>query len=105
MATTATTLSFKDVLQIRAVKRLWIAQIVSVFGDLLALFAVLAYVTFKLHGSPTQVSLVLVSFMTPLAIISPIAGVFVDKWNVKLTMIGSDLIRGLFILSLFFVPD
>ena len=47
MATPATTLSFKDVLQIPAVKRLWIAQIVSVFGDFIALFAVLAYVTFN----------------------------------------------------------
>ena len=105
MATPATTLSFKDVLQIRAVKRLWIAQIVSVFGDFIALFAVLAYVTFTLHGTPTQVSMILVSFLTPLAIISPIAGVFVDKWNVKLTMVGSDVIRGLLILSLVFVHN
>ena len=105
MATPATPLSFKDVLQIRAVKRLWIAQIVSVFGDFIALFAVLAYVTFELHGTPTQVSMVLVSFLTPLAIISPIAGVFVDKWNVKLTMVGSDVIRGLLILSLVFVHN
>lgn len=105
MATAATPLSFKDVLQIRAVKRLWIAQIVSVFGDFLALFAVLAYVTFNLHGTPTQVSMILVSFLTPLAVISPIAGVFVDKWNLKWTMVGSDLIRGLLILSLVFVHD
>jgi MFS family permease len=105
MATPATTLSFKDVLQIPAVKRLWIAQIVSVFGDFIALFAVLAYVTFTLHGTPTQVSMILVSFMTPLAIISPIAGVFVDKWNVKMTMVGSDVIRGLLILSLVFVHN
>jgi DHA3 family macrolide efflux protein-like MFS transporter len=105
MATPATPLSFHDVLQIPAVKRLWIAQIVSVFGDLIALFAVLAYVTFTLHGTPTQVSMILVSFLTPLAIISPIAGVFVDKWNVKLTMVGSDVIRGLLILSLVFVHN
>src|SRR5436190_17606957 len=105
MTTPATPLSFKDVLQIRAVKRLWIAQIVSVFGDFLAIFAVLAYVTFNLHGTPTQVSLILVSFLTPLAIISPIAGVYVDKWNVKATMIASDVIRGLLILTLVFVHN
>src|SRR3954452_24767012 len=105
MATPATPLSFKDVLQIRAVKRLWIAQIVSVFGDFIALFAVLAYVTFQLHGTPTQVAMVLVSFLTPLAIISPLAGVFVDKWNLKATMIASDLIRAAMILVLVFVRD
>src|SRR3982750_4668863 len=49
--------------------------------------------------------MILVAFMTPLAIISPIAGVFVDKWNVKMTMVGSDVIRGLLILSLVFVHN
>jgi len=105
MSTPATPLSFRDVLQIPAVKRLWIAQIVSVFGDFLALFAIIAYITFTLHGTPIQVSMVMVSFLTPLAILSPIAGVFVDKWNIKTTMVGSDLIRGVLILSLVFVHD
>jgi MFS family permease len=105
MTTTATTLSFSEVLRISAVKRLFFAQIVSVFGDFLALFSVLAYVTFELHGTPTQVSMVLVSFLTPLAIVSPIAGVFVDKWNLKATMVASDVIRGLLILSLVFVHN
>jgi len=99
----ATSLSFSDVLRIPAVKRLFIAQIVSVFGDFLALFAVIAHVTFNLHGTPTQVSMIMVSFLLPLAFISPLAGVFVDKWNVKATMVGSDVIRGLLILSLVFV--
>ena len=49
--------------------------------------------------------MVLVSFMAPLAIISPLAGVFVDKWNVKWTMIASDLIRGVLVLALVFVHD
>jgi predicted MFS family arabinose efflux permease len=105
MATPATPLSFKDVLQIRAVKRLWIAQIVSVFGDFLALFAVIAEITFKYRGTPTQVAMVLVAFLTPLAIISPLAGVYVDKWNVRWTMIGSDVIRGALILALVFIRD
>jgi MFS transporter, DHA3 family, macrolide efflux protein len=105
MSTPATALSFGEVLRNSAVKRLWIAQIVSVFGDFLAIFAVIAYVTFTLHGTPVQISMIMVSFMTPLALLSPIAGVFVDKWNLKATMIASDLIRGCLILSLIFVHD
>jgi MFS transporter, DHA3 family, macrolide efflux protein len=105
MSTPATPLSFRDVLQYSAVKRLWIAQIVSVFGDFLALFAVIAYVTFNLHGTPVQISMIMVSFLTPLAVFSPVAGVFVDRWNLKATMIASDLIRGCLILSLVFVHD
>jgi len=67
MATPGTPLSFSDVLRLRPVRRLWIAQIVSVFGDFLAVFAIIAVVTFKLHGTATQVAMVLVSFMAPLA--------------------------------------
>ena len=105
MSTPATPLSFRDVLQNSTVKRLWIAQIVSVFGDFLALFATIAYVTFTLHGTPVQISMIMVSFLAPLALFSPVAGVFVDKWNLKATMIASDLIRGCLILSLVFVHD
>src|SRR6266699_7129660 len=94
MATPASTLGCRDVLKTTAVRRLWIAQIVSVFGDFLAVFAIFSVVTFQLHGTPVQVSLVLVSFLTPLAVISPLAGVYVDKWNVKATMIASDVARG-----------
>src|SRR5215831_15515467 len=92
MATPASTLGFRDVLKSPAVKRLWLAQVVSIFGDFLAIFAIFSVVTFQLHGTPTQVAMVLVAFMAPLAVISPIAGVFVDKWNVKATMIISDLL-------------
>src|SRR5258708_32936355 len=81
MATPGTPLSFSDVLRLRPVRRLWIAQIGSVFGGLLAVFAVIAVVTFKLHGTATQVAMVLVSFMAPPAVGSPLAGVFSDRWD------------------------
>jgi MFS family permease len=95
-------LSFREVLQLKPVRRLWLAQIVSVFGDFLALFAVLSVVSFKLHGTPGQITLITVSFMIPFAFIGPLAGVFVDRWNVKRTMIASDLIRSGLALSLVF---
>jgi MFS family permease len=43
--------------------------------------------------------------MAPLAIVSPLAGVFVDRWPLKRTMIASDLIRGVLVLALVFVHD
>lgn len=105
MTTSAPPLSFSDVLRLRPVRRLWIAQIVSVFGDFLAVFAIISVVTFRLHGTATQVAMVLVSFMAPLAIVSPLAGVFVDRWPLKWTMVTSDLLRGLLVLALVFVHD
>jgi predicted MFS family arabinose efflux permease len=105
MASPTSTLGFRDVLQTPAVKRLWIAQIISIFGDFFAIFAIFSVVTFQLHGTPTQVGGIMVAFLTPFAFISPIAGVFVDKWNVKATMISSDVVRGLLVLILLFVRD
>jgi DHA3 family macrolide efflux protein-like MFS transporter len=105
MASPASTLGFRDVLKSPAVKRIWLAQIVSIFGDFLAIFAIFSVVTFQLHGTPMQVSMILISFLTPLAVVSPIAGVYVDKWNLKATMIGSDLIRAAMVLVLVFVRD
>lgn len=105
MATQVSTLGFRDVLQDTAVKRLWLAQVISVFGDFLAIFAIFAVVTFQFHGNAMQVALILVAFLTPLALVSPIAGVYVDQWNVKATMIASDLIRAAMVLVLVFARD
>jgi MFS family permease len=100
-----TPLNFREVLRLKPVRRLWLAQIVSIFGDFLALFAVLSVVSFKFHASAAQVTLISVSFMIPFAFIGPLAGVFVDRWNVKRTMIASDLIRAGLALALVFASS
>src|SRR5262249_1973944 len=93
-------MTIREVLQLKPMRRLWLAQVVSVFGDFLAIFAVLSYVSFNLHASATQVTGISISFMIPFALIGPIAGVFVDRWNVKRTMIASDLIRAVLAFGL-----
>jgi DHA3 family macrolide efflux protein-like MFS transporter len=49
-------LSMGEVLRIPTMRRLWYAQIVSVLGDFLALFAIIDIMTFKLHATPQQVT-------------------------------------------------
>lgn len=105
MATAAQQLSLKEVLKLQPVRRLWAAQVVSIFGDFLAMFAVFSVVSFRMHGTATQIGLILVSFLLPLAIVGPVAGVFVDRWNVKRTMIASDLIRMVLAALLVFTTD
>ncbi|HWZ42214.1 MAG TPA: MFS transporter [Candidatus Saccharimonadales bacterium] len=85
--------------------KLWLAQVVSVFGDFLALFGIISLITFRWHGTPVQVTTVMLAFMLPMAIISPAAGVFVDRWSVKRLMISSDVIRALLVLALPFVSN
>ena len=102
MTANTSQLTIRDVLRMKPMRRLWLAQLVSVFGDFLAFFAVLTYVSFNLHATALQVTLLSISFMTPFALIGPVAGVFVDRWHVKRTMVASDLIRAALALALVF---
>ena len=95
-------LGLRDALKIAPLRRLWLAQMVSIFGDFLALFAVLTHASFALHATASQVTGITISFMLPFALVGPLAGVFVDRWNVKHTMIASDLVRALIVFCLVF---
>jgi DHA3 family macrolide efflux protein-like MFS transporter len=93
-------LSMGDVMRIPMMRRLWYAQTISVFGDFLALFAVISILTFKLHATAQQVTGVQIAYMLPIAILGILAGVFVDRWPLKPTMVLSDSIRAVLCLLL-----
>ncbi len=96
-------LSMGEVLRFTTLRRLWYAQIVSVFGDFLALFAVITIMTFRLHATPQQVTGLNIAYLLPIAILGVISGVFVDRWPLKLTLVGSDYTRASLCFLLFFV--
>lgn len=75
-------------------RTIWMAQLISIFGDFLALFGIISFIAFRLHGTAVQVTTITIAYILPLAVIGPVAGVLVDHFNVKRTMIASDLIRG-----------
>src|SRR5260370_30142747 len=93
-------MSMGAVLRISMMRRLWYAQIISVFGDFLALFAVIGILTFKLHATAQQVTGVQIAYMLPIAVLGIMAGVFVDRWPLKPTMVSSDSIRAALCLLL-----
>jgi MFS transporter, DHA3 family, macrolide efflux protein len=72
----------------------WLGQIVSVLATSMSTFALSIWV-FEKTGSATALALVQVFFITPFLIITPIAGVMVDRHNRKLMMMVSDLAAGL----------
>ena len=92
-AAPAAAMSFRDVLRIDVMRRVWYAQVISLFGDFLALFAVIAVVSFTMHGTPNQITGVQIFYMLPMIFVGPIAGVFVDRWEIKPTLVASDLVR------------
>src|SRR5882724_1242858 len=104
-ATSPTPYTLKTILKYKPFRTLWLAQFVSIFGDFLALFGVIALITFTWHRTAVEVTAVTIAYLLPMAIIGPVAGVFVDHWNVKRIMIASDLIRAGLIVGLVFVTD
>ena len=98
-------MSMRDVLRVVTMRRLWYAQIVSVFGDFLALFAVITIMTFQLHATPQQITGINIAYLLPIALLGIISGVFVDRWPIKVTLVSSDFIRAGLCLLLFFVHN
>ena len=96
-------LSMGAVLRIVPLRRLWYAQVVSVFGDFLALYAVMTIVTYKLHATPQQVTGIQIAYLAPIAVLGTISGVFADRWPIKATLVSSDLTRAALCLLLLLV--
>ena len=93
-------LTSREVLRIPTVRLMAFALGISTFGDFLALFAVLSVVSFKMQATAAQVTWVQVASLLPLVLVSPLAGVFVDRWPLKRVLVSSDLIRAALTLLL-----
>ncbi len=98
--TLPTPLTLAQVLRIPVLRRLFYAQLVSVFGDFLALFAVINFLTFHLDASARQVTGLQIAYLLPIAVLGILAGVFVDRWPLKPTLVTSDLCRSALCLLL-----
>ena len=68
----------------------WIGQIVSVLASGMTTFAMTIYM-YQQTKSATAMAFVQVAYITPFLIMSPIAGVMVDRYNRKLMMMISDI--------------
>ncbi|CAG7645010.1 MFS transporter [Actinacidiphila bryophytorum] len=84
--------------------RLWFGQAVSTVGD--AVFSttlVLWVATVLAKGepwAPQAVSGVLLAGGAAMLFVGPIAGVFVDRWNKRATMLGTEVLRGTIVAML-----
>ena len=72
---------------------------VSFIGDYFNWLAIPILIN-RLTGSATMVGLSMIATALPALLLGPLAGVFVDRWDRKWTMIGSDLLRALLVLVL-----
>jgi DHA3 family macrolide efflux protein-like MFS transporter len=95
-------LTMRQAFAIPAFRKLWLATLVSIFGDFLALYAIFSEMTFRMHATARAITLVTVFFLLPLAFVGPVAGVFVDRWRPRRTMVVSDFARAVLALGLVF---
>jgi MFS family permease len=89
---------FRDILRERNFSLLWSGQIISQFGDRLNQMALIGMVYEQVGYSTLGLAKVMLLMVIPVLIIGPVAGVYVDRWDRKWTMIISDIARGLFVL-------
>ena len=82
------------VLRIRNYGLLWFAQLISMIGDW-ALFTALPFFVYQITGSVLATGIMFMIQVVPPLVFGSIAGVFVDRWDLRWTMIGSNLFRGL----------
>ncbi|MER7706987.1 MFS transporter [Kitasatospora sp. NPDC097605] len=84
--------------------RLWFGQAVSSVGD--AVFSttlVLWVATVLAEGKswgPQAVSGVVLATSAAVMFVGPLAGVFVDRWDKRATMLGTEVLRGLLVAAL-----
>ncbi|HEV2579487.1 MAG TPA: MFS transporter, partial [Ktedonobacteraceae bacterium] len=69
-----------------------IGQAISIIGDFVYSTTLLVWV-FVLTHSAAAVSGVLVAQYVPIFLLGPVAGVFVDRWNRRTTMIATTLLQ------------
>ena len=87
----------------RNFRLLAIGQAISNMGDFVFSTTLLIWV-FVLTHSAAAVSGVLIAQYLPVFLLGPIAGVFVDRWNRRRTMVISDVTRAFIALLPLFVP-
>ncbi|HZU66846.1 MAG TPA: MFS transporter [Ktedonobacteraceae bacterium] len=81
-----------------------IGQAISNMGDFVYSTTLLVWV-FVLTHSAAAVSGVWIAQYAPIFLLGPIAGVFVDRWNRRRTMIVADVVRAVVVLLPFVVPS
>lgn len=81
---------------------LWIGQIVSMTGDWVLIVALPFYI-YQRTGSALATGAMFVVETLPRLFLGSLAGVFVDRWNRRRTMIAADLFRALILLPLLLI--
>ena len=91
---------YRAVLKNKPFLSLWIAQIFSQLGDRVCFVVFVAVIAHNISTSTTYQSWLYIAFTIPAILFTALAGVFIDRWNKKYTLIITNILRGGIILLL-----
>lgn len=104
---TATQVGFRALLKNRSFMALWLGQLLSQIADkilLTLLIALLAVYPTATGTENSMRSVLLLTFTMPAILFGSAAGIFVDRLGKKLILVVSNLIRGVLIFAIPFLP-
>ena len=88
---------FKELLRNREFQLIWGSQIASQLADKFLVYSLLS-VTYERSAANTQEAVVLLAYTFPSVLLSPIAGVYADRFDKRRLMMMTNIIRGALIL-------
>jgi MFS family permease len=88
---------FKELLSNNEFRLIWASQIASQLADKFLVYSLLT-VTYQRSGANTQEAVVLLAYTSPSVLLSPIAGVYADRFDKRHLMMVTNLIRAGLIL-------
>jgi MFS family permease len=83
---------------------LWLSQAATQIGGNMVLYG-LTVLVFQKTGSNSAVSALLLTFLVPAVLFSAWAGVYVDRFDRRVILVVTNVLRGLAFVALFFATD
>ena len=83
--------------------RLWLAQVISQFGDRIHQMALVGLIAERSGVSTSNLAKLMAFTILPVFVVQPFAGVFIDRWDRRKILFVCDIARGLLVLLIPFV--
>jgi MFS family permease len=83
---------------------LWLSQAATQIGGNMVLYG-LTVIVLETTASNAAVSALILSFLVPAVLLSALAGVYVDRWDPRLVLVGTNILRGVAIAAMILAHD
>lgn len=92
-------------LQLPRFRQLFAAQVLSDFGNWLEFIAITIMITYRWEMGPGALSAFFIAVCLPYVLFGPFLGVLADRFDRKVVMMASDLVRALILVGLMFTEN